>query len=185
MEAAGSGEAGGVLRHLLLKLRATGPVTVAEYMREALTNPGQVRRGRAGVELSAAALWCSSPPPAGLLHAAGRRRRGLHHLAGDQPDIWRGDAQPSRTAQRGLGFFSFLSSRWKAFAERFGAATSSTVLSFGPRATKSTLRSWSASREGQRRCEGSGAQALGGTAERTGVVQSGDSGETLLLCTAT
>lgn len=37
---------GGVLRHLLLKLRATGPLTVAEYMREALTNPGQVRRGR-------------------------------------------------------------------------------------------------------------------------------------------
>jgi len=122
VEAAGSGEAGGVLRHLLLKLRATGPVTVAEYMREALTNPGQVRRGRAGAELSAAALWCSSPPLAGLLHAAGRRRRGLHHLAGDQPDIWRGDEQPSRTAQRGLGFFSFLSSRWKAFAERCGAA---------------------------------------------------------------
>lgn len=89
-EAAGSG---GVLRHLLLKLRATGPVTVAEYMREALTNPGQVRRGRAGAEPSAAALRCSSPPLAGLLHAAGRCRRGLHHLAGDQPDIWRGDAQ--------------------------------------------------------------------------------------------
>ncbi|XP_048793681.1 protein arginine methyltransferase NDUFAF7, mitochondrial [Lagopus muta] len=47
-EAAGSG---GVLRHLLLKLRATGPVTVAEYMREALTNPGQgyyTRRGGVG-----------------------------------------------------------------------------------------------------------------------------------------
>lgn len=98
-EAAGCGEAGGVLRHLLLKLRATGPVTVAEYMREALTNPGQVRRGRAGAEPSAAALRCSSPPPAGLLHAAGRRRRGLHHLAGDQPDIWRGDAQSPCPAQ--------------------------------------------------------------------------------------
>ncbi|XP_025005067.2 protein arginine methyltransferase NDUFAF7, mitochondrial isoform X2 [Gallus gallus] len=51
VEAAGSGEAGGVLRHLLLKLRATGPVTVAEYMREALTNPGQgyyTRRGGVG-----------------------------------------------------------------------------------------------------------------------------------------
>ncbi|XP_035416813.1 protein arginine methyltransferase NDUFAF7, mitochondrial isoform X4 [Cygnus atratus] len=42
---------GGVLRHLLLKLRATGPLTVAEYMREALTNPGQgyyTRRGGVG-----------------------------------------------------------------------------------------------------------------------------------------
>ncbi|XP_040467426.1 protein arginine methyltransferase NDUFAF7, mitochondrial isoform X2 [Falco naumanni] len=40
-----------MLRHLLLKLRATGPVTVAEYMREALTNPGQgyyTRRGGIG-----------------------------------------------------------------------------------------------------------------------------------------
>ncbi|NXX21086.1 NDUF7 methyltransferase, partial [Podargus strigoides] len=40
-----------MLRHLLLKLRATGPVTVAEYMREALTNPGQgyyTRRGDIG-----------------------------------------------------------------------------------------------------------------------------------------
>lgn len=37
-----------MLRHLLLKLRATGPVTVAEYMREALTNPGQVRAGPGG-----------------------------------------------------------------------------------------------------------------------------------------
>uniref|UniRef100_A0A8C2TNG7 Protein arginine methyltransferase NDUFAF7 n=1 Tax=Coturnix japonica TaxID=93934 RepID=A0A8C2TNG7_COTJA len=42
VRAAGGGDAGGVLRHLMLKLRATGPVTVAEYMREALTNPGQV-----------------------------------------------------------------------------------------------------------------------------------------------
>lgn len=56
MRAAGGGDAGGVLRHLMLKLRATGPVTVAEYMREALTNPGQVRRERAGVEPSGAAL---------------------------------------------------------------------------------------------------------------------------------
>ncbi|OPJ72521.1 NADH dehydrogenase [ubiquinone] complex I, assembly factor 7 isoform B [Patagioenas fasciata monilis] len=40
-----------MLRHLLLKLRATGPVTVAEYMREALTNPGEgyyTRRGGIG-----------------------------------------------------------------------------------------------------------------------------------------
>ncbi|XP_054678773.1 protein arginine methyltransferase NDUFAF7, mitochondrial isoform X2 [Grus americana] len=40
-EAEGSNRATALLRHLLLKLRATGPVTVAEYMREALTNPGQ------------------------------------------------------------------------------------------------------------------------------------------------
>ncbi|XP_068012200.1 protein arginine methyltransferase NDUFAF7, mitochondrial isoform X2 [Melanerpes formicivorus] len=37
-----------MLRHLLLKLRATGPVTVAEYMREALTNPGQGYYTRGG-----------------------------------------------------------------------------------------------------------------------------------------
>ncbi|NXA51728.1 NDUF7 methyltransferase, partial [Nothocercus julius] len=40
-----------LLRHLLLKLRASGPLTVAEYMREALTNPGQgyyTRRGGVG-----------------------------------------------------------------------------------------------------------------------------------------
>uniref|UniRef100_A0A8C2TST6 Protein arginine methyltransferase NDUFAF7 n=1 Tax=Coturnix japonica TaxID=93934 RepID=A0A8C2TST6_COTJA len=51
VRAAGGGDAGGVLRHLMLKLRATGPVTVAEYMREALTNPGQgyyTRRGGVG-----------------------------------------------------------------------------------------------------------------------------------------
>ncbi|NXS45682.1 NDUF7 methyltransferase, partial [Balaeniceps rex] len=40
-EAEGPSRATAMLRHLLLKLRATGPVTVAEYMREALTNPGQ------------------------------------------------------------------------------------------------------------------------------------------------
>ncbi|XP_051469808.1 protein arginine methyltransferase NDUFAF7, mitochondrial isoform X2 [Apus apus] len=52
-EAEAEGRAGppALLRHLLLKLRATGPVTVAEYMREALTNPGQgyyTRRGGIG-----------------------------------------------------------------------------------------------------------------------------------------
>ncbi|XP_067149401.1 protein arginine methyltransferase NDUFAF7, mitochondrial [Apteryx mantelli] len=49
--AAGSERDGALLRHLLFKLRATGPVTVAEYMREALTNPGQgyyTRRGGVG-----------------------------------------------------------------------------------------------------------------------------------------
>ncbi|XP_065489143.1 protein arginine methyltransferase NDUFAF7, mitochondrial isoform X2 [Caloenas nicobarica] len=50
-EAEGPGRARAMLRHLLLKLRATGPVTVAEYMREALTNPGEgyyTRRGGIG-----------------------------------------------------------------------------------------------------------------------------------------
>ncbi|XP_054053423.1 protein arginine methyltransferase NDUFAF7, mitochondrial isoform X2 [Rissa tridactyla] len=50
-EAEGASRATAMLRHLLLKLRATGPVTVAEYMREALTNPGQgyyTRRGGIG-----------------------------------------------------------------------------------------------------------------------------------------
>ncbi|XP_071891751.1 protein arginine methyltransferase NDUFAF7, mitochondrial [Anas platyrhynchos] len=65
---------GGVLRHLLLKLRATGPLTVAEYMREALTNPGQgyyTRRGGVGGDFVTApevsqlpgeviGLWCLS-----------------------------------------------------------------------------------------------------------------------------
>ncbi|XP_075002733.1 protein arginine methyltransferase NDUFAF7, mitochondrial isoform X2 [Calonectris borealis] len=50
-EAEGPSQATAMLRHLLLKLRATGPVTVAEYMREALTNPSQgyyTRRGGIG-----------------------------------------------------------------------------------------------------------------------------------------
>ncbi|KAM6083060.1 protein arginine methyltransferase NDUFAF7, mitochondrial isoform 2-T2 [Chlamydotis macqueenii] len=50
-EAEGPSRDSAMLRHLLLKLRATGPVTVAEYMREALTNPGQgyyTRRGGIG-----------------------------------------------------------------------------------------------------------------------------------------
>ncbi|XP_061221992.1 protein arginine methyltransferase NDUFAF7, mitochondrial, partial [Neopsephotus bourkii] len=50
-ESEGPGRDTALLRHLLLKLRATGPVTVAEYMREALTNPGQgyyTRRGGIG-----------------------------------------------------------------------------------------------------------------------------------------
>uniref|UniRef100_A0A8D0FTK6 Protein arginine methyltransferase NDUFAF7 n=1 Tax=Strix occidentalis caurina TaxID=311401 RepID=A0A8D0FTK6_STROC len=50
-EPEGPSRATAILRHLLLKLRATGPVTVAEYMREALTNPGQgyyTRRGGIG-----------------------------------------------------------------------------------------------------------------------------------------
>ncbi|KAI6071944.1 NADH dehydrogenase [ubiquinone] complex I, assembly factor 7 [Aix galericulata] len=69
-----SGGGGGVLRHLLLKLRATGPLTVAEYMREALTNPGQgyyTRRGGVGGDFVTApevsqlpgelvGLWCLS-----------------------------------------------------------------------------------------------------------------------------
>ncbi|XP_037260979.1 protein arginine methyltransferase NDUFAF7, mitochondrial [Falco rusticolus] len=49
--AEGPNRGSAMLRHLLLKLRATGPVTVAEYMREALTNPGQgyyTRRGGIG-----------------------------------------------------------------------------------------------------------------------------------------
>lgn len=60
---------GGVLRHLLLKLRATGPLTVAEYMREALTNPGQVRRGRG----SASPPGSGSGPGPGPLTASPRR----------------------------------------------------------------------------------------------------------------
>lgn len=65
----GGGGGGGVLRHLLLKLRATGPLTVAEYMREALTNPGQVRRGRG----SASPPGSGSGPGAGPLTASPRR----------------------------------------------------------------------------------------------------------------
>ncbi|NXY89182.1 NDUF7 methyltransferase, partial [Alcedo cyanopectus] len=47
-EADGRSGDGAMLRHLLRKLRATGPVTVAEYMREALTNPGQGYYTRGG-----------------------------------------------------------------------------------------------------------------------------------------
>lgn len=32
-----------MLRHLTTKIKATGPITVAEYMREVLTNPVTVR----------------------------------------------------------------------------------------------------------------------------------------------
>lgn len=104
-EAEGPSRATAMLRHLLLKLRATGPVTVAEYMREALTNPGQVRAGagrplgRRGLRAGGAAperpgpaVWQAggerprraahrapaplpSPSPAGLLHAPRRHRR--------------------------------------------------------------------------------------------------------------
>lgn len=70
-EAEGPGRASAMLRHLLLKLRATGPVTVAEYMREALTNPGEVRagpgRGLSSVAVCGPGLSNRSPvasPPA-------------------------------------------------------------------------------------------------------------------------
>lgn len=53
-----------MLQHLARKLRASGPVTVAEYMREALTNPGQVRRGRAGA--AGLCLGPRSPLPGAL-----------------------------------------------------------------------------------------------------------------------
>lgn len=32
-----------VLRHLIYKIKSTGPITVAEYMKEVLTNPAKVR----------------------------------------------------------------------------------------------------------------------------------------------
>jgi len=47
------------------------------------------------------------------------------------------------------------------------------MFSFGPLTTRKTLRPRNVSREGQRSCEGSGAQVLWGTAEGTGIVQSG------------
>lgn len=34
-----------MLRHLIYKIKATGPITVAEYMKEVLTNPAKVRVG--------------------------------------------------------------------------------------------------------------------------------------------
>lgn len=34
-----------MLRHLVYKIKATGPITVAEYMKEVLTNPAKVRVG--------------------------------------------------------------------------------------------------------------------------------------------
>lgn len=35
-----------MLRHLTYKIKATGPITVAEYMKEVLTNPAKVCVGR-------------------------------------------------------------------------------------------------------------------------------------------
>lgn len=34
-----------MLRHLVYKIKATGPITVAEYMKEVLTNPTKVPVG--------------------------------------------------------------------------------------------------------------------------------------------
>ena len=31
-----------MLRHLMYKIKSTGPITVAEYMKEVLTNPAKV-----------------------------------------------------------------------------------------------------------------------------------------------
>jgi len=50
----------------------------------------------------------------------------------------------------------------------------STMFSFGPLTSRKTLRPWSVSREGQRSCEGSGAQILWGATEGTRIVQSGE-----------
>lgn len=83
-EAEGPSRATAMLRHLLLKLRATGPVTVAEYMREALTNPGQVRAGagrplgRRGLRAGGAAP--ERPGPA-VWQAGGERPRRAAHRA--------------------------------------------------------------------------------------------------------
>lgn len=34
-----------MLRHLMYKIKSTGPITVAEYMKEVLTNPAKVNIG--------------------------------------------------------------------------------------------------------------------------------------------
>lgn len=34
-----------MLRHLMYKIKSTGPITVAEYMKEVLTNPAKVNTG--------------------------------------------------------------------------------------------------------------------------------------------
>jgi len=47
------------------------------------------------------------------------------------------------------------------------------MFSFGPLTTRKTVRPWNESREGQRSCEGSGAQVFWETAGGTGIVQSG------------
>lgn len=45
-----------MLRHLIYKIKATGPITVAEYMKEVLTNPAKVRVGSPRTRPAPAAL---------------------------------------------------------------------------------------------------------------------------------
>lgn len=47
-----------MLRHLTSKIKSTGPVTVAEYMREVLTNPVTVSNHQSG-QCRLRALTCS------------------------------------------------------------------------------------------------------------------------------
>lgn len=47
-----------MLRHLTSKIKSTGPVTVAEYMREVLTNPVTVSNHQSGL-CRLRALTCS------------------------------------------------------------------------------------------------------------------------------
>ena len=49
-----------MLRHLIYKIKSTGPITVAEYMKEVLTNPAKVWVGAPGHQATRptrAALW--------------------------------------------------------------------------------------------------------------------------------
>ena len=50
-----------MLRHLIYKIKSTGPITVAEYMKEVLTNPAKVWVGAPGHQAhSSSAVRCET-----------------------------------------------------------------------------------------------------------------------------
>ena len=56
-----------MLRHLISKIKSTGPITVAEYMKEVLTNPAKVWVGAPGHQAhSSSAVGCAQRSPRAL-----------------------------------------------------------------------------------------------------------------------
>ena len=56
-----------MLRHLIYKIKSTGPITVAEYMKEVLTNPAKVWVGAPGHQAhSSSAVGCAQRSPRAL-----------------------------------------------------------------------------------------------------------------------
>ena len=64
-----------MLRHLMYKIKSTGPITVAEYMKEVLTNPAKVWVGEPGdQDRSSCAAGCE---PGGYAQRGPRRSSAL------------------------------------------------------------------------------------------------------------